>query len=714
MNESPNTSIIDETPNFAPRLYGIGLLLVGIIVVGTWLVGRYSDLDLARDMQGWQEKLNLVAESRTAEVDHWVAENFKELRTLADNPSLQLYMTELQTAKESEKSSASGEPSQKSYLRNLLLFTAQRSGFAAAGTNNTIPANVQQGSKSALAIIDTNNNVLVSTLMQPATKELMLSHVKQAEAAHEALIDIRKDKDGTAYLGFIVPIFSIQGDHNVSSQIGHVVGIKTLDTNLFGLLKHPGVTEQTLETILVRTSNDKMEYLSPLQDSTEPLGKIVPYDTTKLAEASLVQSAGNFVSQQKDYRDKQVLATSRTVSGTPWTLIVKIDRSEALSDSDQRRGAMKVFCFLLIAIVVAIISAIWWRAHSKRSMMMSSHFQKLATIAQAQERLLRLVADNQPEPIYILDSTTRVRFANQQAASSSHMSVDSMIGKALADIRGSALSAQVVNACKSVLASGSIMQEVMRTKHATGKTFTMRNSYVPLAHIPVASLPNPTPGVLVVEQDITEVIHEREMRLRTSRQLIETLVTLVDKRDPFAAYHSKLVSQIAYEIALEMELDTVTIETASKAGVLMNIGKILVPTELLTKTTQLTSEEKRIVHEAMNSASELLSSVSFDGPVAETLRQWQEKWDGTGPLGLKGEDILITARIIAVANAFVGMISPRAWRTAIEIEAANKFLLDQSESHFDRRVVVAMVNFIENHNGRQWIAGVISQHQDAA
>ena len=114
-----------------------------------------------------------------------------------------------------------------------------------------------------------------------------------------------------------------------------------------------------------------------------------------------------------------------------------------------------------------------------------------------------------------------------------------------------------------------------------------------------------------------------------------------------------------------------------------------------------------MIHDSMNAAADLLAGISFDGPVAETLRQWQEKWDGTGKMGLKGESILISARIIAVANAFIGMISPRSWRTAIPIEAANKLILDQAGTHFDRRAVIALINFIENHNGREWITKIL-------
>lgn len=693
-----------ETPNFAPKLWGIGILAAGIVITGLLLVDRFNQVDLARDIQSWQEKLTLIAESRTADVDNWIADNFKELRTLADNPSLQLYMSELQMMKTSPD--LKDEPSQKAYLRNLLLFTAQRAGYGTPGAIASIPANVQQGGKNGLAIINSNGDFLVSTVMAPSTRDIIQEHTKEAVAGQEALIDIRSDKEGTPYIGFIIPIYSIQGDHNAASQIGRVVGIKVLDNNLFALLKHPGTTEESLESILVRASGDKVEYLSPLLDGTEAVAKSVPLDAAKQAESKLLQTVGDFISNLKDYRDRKVLATSRTIAGTPWVLIVKIDRDEALAASTQRRAGMEVFFVLIIAIIVLVVVATWWRANSKRSLMMSVHFRRLAARAQAQEELLRLVADHQPEPIYIVDADYTLRFANKQATEEAAMSPDSVSGKSLRDVRGTARAAQIASQCDKVLESGQIAYEVERDMHKDKET-VIRSAYVPLDHIPVVTLPKQTPGVLIVEQDITEVVHEREQRLETQKQLIETLVMLVDKRDPFAANHSHLVAQLAYEVAVEMELDNVTAETTSIAGRLMNIGKIVVPTEVLTKTGPLSSEEKSIIHDSMNAAADLLEPIRFDGPVAETLRQWQEKWDGSGPLGLKGDEILISARIIGVANAFIGMISPRSWRTAIPIDAANKFLLDQTGSHFDNRVVIALINFVENHNGREWIARIL-------
>lgn len=702
---------IPEMPGVAPRLYGIAALVAAIVLVGLWLILRFTAADLARDVQAWQEKLNLIAESRAAEINGWVEGNVKELQTLSDNPSLQLYMTELQMQKAPD---AGDEPAQKTYLRNLLLFTAQRAGFGSGGNAASIPADVQPESKSGLAIIDAGGQPIVSTPMLAAVRDRLLEYAKQPASAEPALIDISKDNDGTPMIGFIAPVFSIQGDRTAGGQIGRIIAMKTVGDNLFGLLKYPGATEKTLESVLVRTNDGKLEYISPLEDGTATLGKQTPLDPAASAEAALVQTIGNFVSDQKDYRERTVLATSRAIAGTPWTLIVKIDREEALAQSGERRAGMAVFFFLIIASIVLIVVAVWWHAHSRRSLMLSGYFRALAAQAKAQERLLRLVADHQPEPIYIVDAGHSFRFANRQAAAEANMAEDSMAGKTLADVRGYARADHIAQQCDQARKDGRITYDVQRIRQKNNEEKIVRSAYVPLAHIPLATLPEPTPGVLVVEQDISEVVQQRERRLEIQRQLVEMLIRLVDKRDPFAANHSQLVADIAQEIAVGMGLDEVTAETAKTAASLMNIGKIVVPAELLTKTKSLSADEKRTIHDSMNAAAELLAGIRFDGPVADAIRQWQEKWDGTGPLGLKGETILMPARIIAVANTFVGMISPRSWRTALTVEAANKFLLDQSGSHFDRRVVITLINYVENQSGRAWLKTTLDGQKKAA
>ncbi len=707
-----------------PWIYGIVILVFGIIVGGMFFISSFNAKDYARDVQNWKERLNLVAESRRNDVSHFISNNFSEIRTLSENPSLKLYLTELQmmpvaveaTPEGQVTKSDSVEPAQKSYLRNLLTFTAQRAGFMTVSGADAIPANVPSENKSGVVVLGNDNQLVVGTPMISSAMMRLLEHAKVQKAGVEGFIDLQKDADGVLYMGFSVPIYSLQGEHNADGQIGKIIALKIIDDNLFGLLKQPGATEKTLESLLLRPvlgSEGKVEYISPLQDGSALLSKNFDKSQKDMAEAYITSGASNFSSELKDYRGQDVLATSRSIDGTNWQLVVKVDKQEAFAESGAHRAGLVMSFTLVIAVIVLIIIAMWWYSYSRHALMASSYFKKIAAKSQAQENLLRLVTDYQPEEIYIIDTNQTYQFANQKVAKFAGMSASSVIGKTVADVRGAARAEQVMEQCGIALNAWQPIYNVHREYNGDEETI-IRSGYIPIKEIPVASLPVQTSGVLVVEQDVSEVYHERERRLSTQKQLVQTLLSLVDKRDPFAANHSLLVSQIAYQIAVDMGLDNVMIETTRTAASLMNIGKIVVPTELLTKTGQLNDEEKSVIRSSMDAAADLLEQVSFDGPVAETLKQWQEKWNGTGSLGLKEENILISARIIAVANAFIGMISPRSWRHAMAIEAANKFLLEQSDSYFDQRVVVALIHYVENQSGREWINTIIKNHKAVA
>src|SRR5207302_2662956 len=133
------------------------------------------------------------------------------------------------------------------------------------------------------------------------------------------------------------------------------------------------------------------------------------------------------------------------------------------------------------------------------------------------------------------------------------------------------------------------------------------------------------------------------------------------RRDKYAADQSTRVATLSRAVAEEMELPPGLAETVETAGYLMNFGKLLVPPELLTKTGPLSEAEMVLIRSSIQTTADIIAGIEFDGPVVETLRQMQERFDGEGPRGLKGDAILLTARIVAVANAFVAMASPRAY-----------------------------------------------------
>ena len=143
-------------------------------------------------------------------------------------------------------------------------------------------------------------------------------------------------------------------------------------------------------------------------------------------------------------------------------------------------------------------------------------------------------------------------------------------------------------------------------------------------------------------------------------------------------------------------------ESVGIAGRLVNIGKIFVPTSVLTKQTPLTEDELALVRDSMHKGAALIDGVEFKGPVAKILGQMREYWDGSGePNGHKGEAIEPGARILAVANAFVGIVSARAHREGLGFDKAADILQKNSGTQYERRAVAALQNILENKDGRE-------------
>lgn len=192
----------------------------------------------------------------------------------------------------------------------------------------------------------------------------------------------------------------------------------------------------------------------------------------------------------------------------------------------------------------------------------------------------------------------------------------------------------------------------------------------------------------------------REERGRAFFELASSLMVAVDQRDQHATHHSRKVGRLARLIAEEMHQDEGTCETVELAGTLMNIGKLFVPRALLTRSGPLQEEEKRSLRRSISEAASLLEGMDMMGPVSQTVRQSQEHWNGQGLLGAREENILLTARIIAVANACVGMLSDRAWRNKMSMDDVVMSLQQESNKTYDPAVVVAVTNLLKNRPDR--------------
>jgi putative two-component system response regulator len=152
---------------------------------------------------------------------------------------------------------------------------------------------------------------------------------------------------------------------------------------------------------------------------------------------------------------------------------------------------------------------------------------------------------------------------------------------------------------------------------------------------------------------------------------IYTLVSAIEMRDPYTAGHQRRVTQLACTIANEMGLPEERIEGLRMAGLIHDLGKINIPAEILSKPGELNNFQCGLIRMHPRTGHDILTGIEFPWPVAEIVLQHHERIDGSGyPQGLSGDEIMVEARILAVADVVEAMASRRPYRPSRGLDKA--------------------------------------------
>ena len=179
---------------------------------------------------------------------------------------------------------------------------------------------------------------------------------------------------------------------------------------------------------------------------------------------------------------------------------------------------------------------------------------------------------------------------------------------------------------------------------------------------------------------------------------IHTLGLTTEMRDPYTAGHQRRVSELACAVAKEMCAEEQSIRGIRAAGLVHDIGKLSVPAEILSKPSALTPVEFSLVKEHAQTGCDILKGIDFPWPVAEMVLQHHERLDGSGyPRGLKGEEISLEAKILAVADVVEAMSSHRPYRPALGVDKALEEVERGAGTLYDPEVVKACLQLF--HGG---------------
>jgi putative nucleotidyltransferase with HDIG domain/PAS domain S-box-containing protein len=307
------------------------------------------------------------------------------------------------------------------------------------------------------------------------------------------------------------------------------------------------------------------------------------------------------------------------------------------------------------------------------------------------------VLENSPAGIIRLDPTLRVVYLNPEIINLLELrrkSIDSLKGEMLKNIpkiSNSVLLGLTEDLKRGLEISTELeLRENDRTNHLEVKG-------VPILDNGIFS------GAVLLFNDITENI-EAEEKLKQSFEIlqkatgdiIQAMSSTSEMRDPYTAGHQKRVKELALAIGKEMKIKKEQLEGLKFAGIIHDIGKISVPSDILSKPGKINKMEFEVIKNHAQVGYDLLRKIEFPWPITTIVHQHHERMDGSGyPLGLKGDQILLEARILAVADVVEAMTSHRPYRAALGTEKALEEIQAHATDFFDPAVVNACLSLFK-------------------
>ncbi len=312
---------------------------------------------------------------------------------------------------------------------------------------------------------------------------------------------------------------------------------------------------------------------------------------------------------------------------------------------------------------------------------------------------LKTIVENTHDVIFQLSPLGMIQYVSPKVKETYGYEPEELVGKHLAITTPASELLRALAVLKSVLSGETISNFEINQLDANGKVVPME----------INSAPVRKDGKIIAVQgimrDITERKRAEEEAKRSTEKLLETMentikamAMIVEMRDPHTAGHQRLVTQLACAIAKKMGLSEDQISTLHLAGLIHDIGKVRVPTEILTNPNGLSEAEFNMIKTHPLVGYEILKTMEFQWPIAQIVHQHHERMDGSGyPSGLSGEDIIPEARIMAVADVVEAIASHRPYRPALGIDRALGEISQKRGTLYDPIVVdTCLMLFREN------------------
>jgi len=311
--------------------------------------------------------------------------------------------------------------------------------------------------------------------------------------------------------------------------------------------------------------------------------------------------------------------------------------------------------------------------------------------------LLQNLLDEIPDAIYFKDEKGHLIMVNKAHAEGLGLKPEDVIGRTDFDFFPEKEAKKMTEDDIRVMRTGKpIIDKVERTTRPDGS-----RHYVSTTKLPRKNQDGNIIGIMGITRDITQRSQIEEEKLKITKQAVTALFEAFEMRDKYTAIHALGVATIAEAITKKLGWPENEIIDIYMAGQLHDIGKIAVPMEILSKPRKLNKLEYAIIQEHPQKCFSILNKIKFPSLLSEAVYQHHERLDGSGyPRGLKGDEVIMEARILAVADVLEAMTSHRPYRVALGLDKALGELKRGAGEIYDRHIVKIAIELIDERGER--------------
>ncbi|MGE4296761.1 MAG: HD domain-containing phosphohydrolase [Desulfovibrionaceae bacterium] len=649
---------------------------VAVTLVQVSIRGKRGELEASL-----QKQQTILCNGRVALTMSWLQTLVKDSGQLADSDLFRLFGAEVDLLKDDVAvlfggmglSDEGGNTlaEQMPMMRQLLAEFTTYSGFLAGRVLNADGTTYLATDAGTTALTEAQRAMVICTVAESGPHFSPLRHTPNGlvldmflpihKPAHEAAADDR-------------PVSVLMLTKAVTGSIGDILSTSPL-------------ADEGFRTRLVQQDGETFEEVAPwLSEGVRKLHPEAGFTTDEAMPFGLRRSISG---------TPGMYSMALKVPGVPWWIVQEIEAAQALAPISAYAEAAYTISGLLTLAVIFLLAVLWWWLVGQENKQEANEFKQLAEQLEASRAFLDSINATMPEYIVLKDERGRYTYANPAFAEVLDRTPQEMVGLDDYTVFGHATA-------KRLAVSDATVRE--KGKRVTvNETIYLKSEkrHLQISKVPFNVGEDGAMGILSVYRDITEIVQAREQGQRVVQQTIQALVHTIENIDPYLGGHTRIMGAFSAAVARRLNLEPLEVTTVEAAANLSQVGKMFVEKKILNKPGRLTPEEMAAMQRHVEHAYNILKDIDFELPVMETICQMNERLDGTGyPRRIKGDEIILPARILSVANAFCAMVRPRAYRGAISVDEALA-TLERFPEQNDMRVVQALREVVHSPTGEK-------------